>query len=421
MDELKKEARSEGKVHWLDYVLVLLKHGRLLTYPTLAVMALTYMALFLSHDMYTSSASLLPPHQNMTLGAQLMELIGGGITPGNINHSMTGDLGSFLGLKSPGELYVGLMYSDTITNHIIDRFNLRQEYHAKTFELAGKTLRKRVEIKTDKDGLIKIKVKALDPKQAAEMANAYVDELDKLLKVMRVEEAGDRLGFLEKQRQQTRFNVQKAEEALRKFGEHKSVLQIDAQVKSMLEYIAKLRASIDAKEIQIDVLQKQATLYNYDVIALQTELKGLKVKLKEAETQWDQSGNGEVCLPTSTVPSLQLEFLQLTREVKFQEALYQLYAKLVEFARMDIARNVTVIQTVDRAEPPGDRSNQRMAPTVLIGAAAFFLMAFIAFVWEYFEALKSEEEEAHRLSMLSDYLQSYRNSLDGLKHRLKLR
>jgi capsule polysaccharide export protein KpsE/RkpR len=424
MNEMTREASAKDEVHWLDYLLVLVKHSRAIIYPTVAAMVLAYSVLFISHDEFTASASLLPPQQNFNLSAQLLDIIGGGITPGSATSGgggLGGGLGGLLGLKSPGDLYVGMMNSNTITDHIIDRFNLRQEYDAKTIEAARKTLRDATQIKTDKDGLIKVEVKALTPKQAAAIANAYIDELDKLLQVIGVDEAKNRLAFLEKERQQANINLGKGEEALRNFSEQKSVVQIDTQTKGMLEYIANLRASIDAKEVQIEVLRKQATPYNYDVIRLETELKSLKEKVKGAETQMDQSCIGDVCLPTSKVPSLGLEYFRLYREVKFQAALYELYTKLVEFARLDMVKDVAVVQMVDRAKPPEKRSNSRMLPTILMGAGTFFLMLLVAFGREYIENLKANEEDARRLLMLSDCLQSYANSFNRLKQLVRLK
>ena len=121
-----------------------------------------------------------------------------------------------------------------------------------------------------------------------------------------------------------------AEEALRSFSEKTNVLQIDAQTKGMLEYIASLRANIDAKEVEVKVLQQQATPSNFDLIRLETEVRGLKDKLRAAETKMDPNCVGDVCLPTSKVPALGLEYLRLFRETKYQDNIYQLYCKLAE-------------------------------------------------------------------------------------------
>jgi len=115
--------------------------------------------------------------------------------------------------------------------------------------------------------------------------------------------------------------------------------------------------------VQIQVLRQQATPSNYDVIRLETELKGLKDKLRTSEAQWDQVCAGDVCLPSSKVPALGLEYIRLYREAKFQEGLYQLFTKMAEIARLDMVKDVTVIQVLDRAKPPERRSNKRVIPT----------------------------------------------------------
>ena len=126
----------------------------------------------------------------------------------------------------------------------------------------------------------------------------------------------------------------------------------------MLQYIAQLRAEIDAKEVQVQVMRQQATPYNYDVVRLETQVKGLKDKLQAAEKQWDQSCIGDVCLTTSKMPMLGLEYIRLYREVKYQETLNQLYTKMVEIARLDLVRDMAVVQVVDQALPPDKRSNR---------------------------------------------------------------
>ena len=116
---------------------------------------------------------------------------------------------------------------------------------------------------------------------AAEMANAFGEELDQLLQQISHQDAENQLAFLEKERAQTSVNLAKAEDALRNFSEKTNVIQIDAQTKGMLQYIASLRASIDAKEVEVKVLQQQATPANFDLIRLETEVRGLKDKLRD--------------------------------------------------------------------------------------------------------------------------------------------
>jgi len=410
---------DEDEIHLLDYLLVLAKHSQMIIYTSVAVTFLTYLILFVSPNKYTASAKLLPPQQNMTMSAQLLDSRGGGALPTTSSGGLGGMAAGLLGLKSPGEIYVGMLTSNTILDRIIERFNLRELYGAKFIESARKDLSNSAVISAGQDGLITIEVTDENPRQAAAMANAFVEELDNLLQRMASKEAMSRLSFLEKELAQASHNLTKAEETLRTFSEQRSVIQIEDQTKGMLEYIASLRAAIDAKEVELQVLRQQATPFNYQVINLETELKSLKEKLRAAEAQTDQTCIGDVCIATSKVPALGLEYIRLYREVKFQEGLYQLYTRMVEIARIDMVRDVSVIQTVDQAIPPEKKSNKRGLPAMLTGIATGFMMIFVAFGCEYVQNTAQSETETSRIEQLRIYVKQWRHDAQRVYSQFK--
>lgn len=404
----------------LDYLIVVAKHSRTIIYTSLAVTALTYLILLCLPNKYTATARLLPPQQNFTLSAQLLDELGARNLPmGNRGSS----LANLLGGRTPGDLYVGMLKGSTISDQIIDLFKLRKLYDEKKIEDVRRVLGKRTSFKATKAGIITVQVTDKSPKRAAKMANAYIKGLDKLLQRMAREEATERLAFLEKELHQTSANLSKAEDALRTFSEKSSVLQIDAQTRSILEYIATLRATIDSKEVQLMVLKQQATPMNYDLIRIKTEIKGLKDKLSAAEAQGAKNlCSGETMLATNKVPSLGLEYMRYFREVKFQEGQYQLYSKMVELARMDQVRTASVIHVVDWALPPEKKSNQRGVRALQVGALTFFTMIFVAFVQEYWSQARIEEEKSGRLALLSQYLEPWLRPIKrvaSLFHRKK--
>jgi len=402
---MKDTAHNNGEVHLLDYLIVFARHSRIIIYTSVAVTVLTYLICFVLPNKFTGRSRMMPPQQNVTLSTQILDLLGGGGVP----QGGGGMVGSLLGFKSPGDLYVGIMKGDTVLDRIIARFHLMELYETKTLEDTRDKLKSMVKITADKtDSMITIKATSYTPEQAAQMANAFCEELNLLLRGLAQNEAKGQLAFLEKERLQTTQNLTKAEEAVRHFSEQNSVLQIDTQTKGALEYIARLRAEIDSKEVSIQVLRQQATPFNYDVVRLETEIKGLKEKLRTVECQYD-SNITDVCLPTNKTPALALEYIRLYREAKFQEALYQLYSKLVEIARLDMVRNATVVQVVDVAKPPENRSNKRLLPALLLGTATFFLMVFATLILEYWTRLKANEKEAHKIEVLTRYLHPYVN------------
>ncbi len=408
MDEIKKPGSRQEEIHLLDYLIVLAKRSRLIVFGTLGIMVLTYLFLLLIVPVkYTATVHLLPPHQNLTLSGQLLDSMGVSSVPRGGVGGLGGLAAGLLGVKNPNEIYVGILSGTTIADRIIARFNLRELYKQKYIEDIRKTLSKNTNLEAKDDGLILIEVTDTDPQRAAAMANAFAEELDKLLQEIAHQDAKNQLAFLEQERSQVLANLTKAEEELRAFSEKSGVVQLDAQARGMIAYVANLRAEIDAKEVQIQVLKKQATPHNFDVIRLQTEVSSLKEKLKEAERQVDQACLGEVCLPTANFPGLGLQYLRLLREVKYQNTLYEAMNKMAELARLDVARNsaLTQIHYVDRAIPPEKKSKpQRVLITALVGFVTFLLLITSAFGLEYWQKAVREAENAPRLEQMRRHL-----------------
>jgi tyrosine-protein kinase Etk/Wzc len=433
MDEsVNKTSPKDDEVHFLDYLIAVAKHIRMIIYGSAIVTVVTYLILLILPNTYTSTARLLPPQQNMTLSGQIIDSLGiTSVSGASGANSLAGMAASLMGLKTPGDIYVGILKSEPIFDRIIERFKLRQYYSSSRLpsevyiEDIRKQLGKNANISAGTDGLILIEVTDEDPRRAAEIANGFTAELDNLLQEMARKEANNYLAFIEKELAQTSDNLAKAEEVLRCFSEQTNVLQMDAQTKGMLEYSANLRATIDAKEVQIEVLRQHSSPSSYDVLLQETELKGLKEKLRETEFKSNQNSAGDVCIPTSKVPTLGLEYFRKVREAKYQEVIYQMYAKLMELARLDAARHIPMIQSVGQAIPAEKRSNKRLLLSILVGFCTGFVMIFWAFVLEWKQHLQSNENENQRLALLrtllDEFLQPYKRGFTRLKNLLRFR
>jgi tyrosine-protein kinase Etk/Wzc len=426
MDEPERNTGpGEGEIHLVDYLIILIKHSRMIIIASAAVTVLTYLYVFCSPNIYSARASLLPPQQNLTMSAQILENMRGSLPPGSGGVSQgvgaSGLAANLLGLRSPSDMYVAIMKSEPVLDRIISRFQLMKLYGTRFLEDAQKALSNNTRVMADKTNyIITIEVTCTTPTLAAEIANAFIEELDKLLQGLALQEATGRLAFVEKERLQASQNLVKAEDALRLFSEKNSVLQIDTQTRGTIEYIARLRAEIDAKEVQIQVLRYQATPRNSEMIRMETEIKGLKEKLHSAESQLDNI-TSDVCLPTSKAPGLGLEYLRLLRESKFQESLYQLFTRLAEVARVDMVRDVAVVQVLTPARPPEKKSNNRLRPALMAGVITFFLMSLVAFGQEHMLRMKDREDNDRLLSILKIYSQPWNDMLIRMKRIIRFK
>jgi uncharacterized protein involved in exopolysaccharide biosynthesis len=297
-----------------------------------------------------------------------------------------------------------MLESRTIADRIIDRFNLMELYKAEYREDARKQLFEDVlEAETDKDtDIITIDVEDKDPKRAADMANAFVEELKNLTKGLAVTEAAQRRLFFEEQLKDIKMALVKAEEEMQGFQEKTGALQVDAQTKAIIEGIAMLRAQIAAKEVQLRVMRTYATAQNPDFQRAEDELNGLKAELGKLEAK---GGSGhDSLIPTGRIPEIGTEYIRKLRDLKFNETLYELLAKQFEAAKLDEAKEAAVIQVIDKAIPPEKRAKPKRTLMVLIATfTGFFLSIFVAFFTEYKERASKDPENKARFETLKRY------------------
>src|SRR4030043_713169 len=384
----------EDEINLLDYLIVLLKRKKLIISITLGAAAIAAIIVFIMTPIYRAETRIPPPQTGSSSIAvgMLSQMAGAqGITES-------------LGLKTPSDLYVGMLESRTIADRIIDRFNLMELYKAEYREDARKELLEDVlKAETDKNtDIITIGVEDKNPKRAADMANAFVEELKNLTKGLAVTEAAQRRLFFEEQLKDTKMALVKAEEEMQGFQEKTGALQVDAQTKAVIEGIAMLRAQIAAKEVQLKVMRTYATAQNPDLQRAEDELNGLKAELGKLEAK---GGSGhDPLIPTGRIPEIGTEYARKLRDLKFNETLYELLAKQFEAAKLDEAKEAAIIQVIDKAIPPEKRAKPKRILMVLIATfTGFFLSIFVAFFAEYKERASKDPENKERFETLKRY------------------
>jgi uncharacterized protein involved in exopolysaccharide biosynthesis len=342
---------DEGGVSVLDLAIILAKHKKLLLgLPLLAGVAALIVALLLP-KIYTATARILPPQQKESSATAMLGALAGAAGGAGAT------VGQALGLRNPNELYAGILKSRTIADHLIERFKLKDSYQASNMVAARNALKEVTRISAGKDGLISIEVDDQDPQRAAELANAYVDELDKLMQGLAFTEASQRRLFFEKQLAAARDHLLASEAGLRQAIEVKGISGVDAQSRAMVSTTEQLRAQIAVKEIQLDAMRSFATERNPDAFRLRQEISSMKGELANLEGGRRDANGGRS--PAG------LENVRKLREVKFLEFTVELLTKQYEIAKIDEAKDAVLIQVVDKAVAPDYKSKPRRAVIVV--------------------------------------------------------
>src|SRR5437879_10133041 len=275
---------ADDEVSLLDLLIVLAKHKRIVLGVPLVVSVGAAIVSLLWPNIYTGTTRILPPQQSASAATALLNQLGGVL--GGVSGVAGGggqSAGGALGIRNPSDLYVGMLKSRTVADNLIARFELRKVYDEEYLSNARKRLERETTITTGRDGIIIVEVDDKDPKRAAELANAYAEELMKLTKVLAVTEASQRRLFFERQLVQAKDNLTAAEIAARQGLQKGGLAQVDAQGRSMIEVTARLRAQISVKEVQIGSMRTFAAEGNPELQRAQEELQALRRELSRIE------------------------------------------------------------------------------------------------------------------------------------------
>ncbi|MGC3964396.1 MAG: GNVR domain-containing protein [Rhodocyclaceae bacterium] len=223
------------------------------------------------------------------------------------------------------------------------------------------------------------------------MANSYADELYKLTTTLAVTEASQRRVFFERQLGKTRQDLGSAEIAFKEMQQRTGLLMLDEQGKAVVESIARLKGQIAAREAQLAAMSEFATADNPDLRLIKSEVAGLKTQLSKLQRQ---SGSDDgVLFSAGNVPQDGLEYVRRMRDLKYQEALFEQLAKQVELARVDEARDTSIVQVLDKAVVPQKPTKPKKA-LIVIAAAMLAFMAACAWVTLRTGLLKAREVRA---------------------------
>jgi uncharacterized protein involved in exopolysaccharide biosynthesis len=389
-----REAQADSdEISLLDLLIVLAKHKRVvLGVPAVAAVAAAIISLLLP-NIYTGTTRILPPQQSASAATAMLNQLGGALG------GFAGAAGGALG-RTPSDLYVGMLKSRTVADNLIARFDLNKVYEQEFHSGTRNTLQNNTTITAGRDGIITIDVDDKDPKRAADLANAYVDELTKLTKVLAVTEASQRRLFFERQLVQAKDNLTVAEIAARQGLQKGGLAQVDAQGRSMIAVTARLRAEISAKEVQLGAMRTFAAEGNPELQRAQQELEALRRELARVEGASPVAvGKGEASGGSG------LDNLGRLRDVKYYEFLYELLAKQYELAKIDEAKDATIIQVMDKAIEPDRKSKPKRASIVLLSAlVALLLGVLVAFIREAIAKIGSDPQQAERLRSVRAYL-----------------
>lgn len=329
------------------------ENSRLLIVGPILACLLAYGVSHLIAPTFTARTQFLLPQQGGGMANAVLQSLG----------SLGGLAGAATGIKNPGDQYVAFLRSASVETAMVKRFDLQQRYKTKYLSDAIKGLEGNTRIVSGKDGLIAIENDDTDPAFAAKMANGYVEELSKLLARLALTESQKRRVFFERQLQQTQQKLIKAQISLQSTGIKEGALR--AEPKGAADAYASMKAKVTDAQVRLQAIQQYATEQAPEYRTAQANYQALNNQLNkiQAVNKLDEPD----------------EYVLRYREFKYQETLFDLFAKQYEVAKLDEAKEGALIQVVDYATPPERRSKPKRATIAIVSALStgWALLAFI--------------------------------------------
>jgi uncharacterized protein involved in exopolysaccharide biosynthesis len=402
--------------NWVRNAALLWDRRRLLLRVAGTTLVLSAVIAFLIPKRYESVARLMPPEQSSSGAAMLAVLAG---------HSMggLGGLGSLAGLlggRTSSALYIDLLHSRSISDHIIDRFNLQQVYKKRYRIDTVKYLAHHTTMVDDKkSGVITLTFNDTDPRRAQAITQAYLDELNSLLTHANTSSARREREFIEKRLVNVQAELQAAEKALGQFSSNNVTFDIKEQTHAMVDAAAKLQGELIVGQSELDSLQQIYGEENVRVRAVRARIGVLKselAKMSGSSSDEFKGDSSELYPSLRQIPKLAVPYADLYRRVRIQETVFELLSQQYELSRIEEAKDTPMVSVFDQPLVAEKKSFPPRLLIILIATAfaarttSFYIV--LTSMWQQVSPADPRKMLAHEIS---------RNLSGHLERRLRRR
>ncbi len=403
-----------------SYIALMIKWRRFVVKNIVTVTGITVIISLILVTKYTAIATILPPNPNQDILF--------GLLPSSVYGSATGfsslaKLGGIVsGVSTPSELFSAIMQSGSVKNEIIAKFDLQREFRTKTLYDTQKRLDAITNIEISPEGIIIVSVTYKKKQLVADLANAYVEELDRFNTETAMTVGKRYRIFIERRLKANEDTLGKVETALRLFQEENRTVALDEEIEAAIETIARLKSQIIVNEVQKGAYSSAGQSDNPYLKNINNELAELrrqlaKIEFGDIDSHRKEFGAG-FSMPLSKLPEVYLDYARLLRDVKVQAAIYELLIQQYEQAKLMELKDTPTVQFLDRASPPEKKSYPIRTLLVIFAFCVSFLLSFpIALLLEFLEDVKLRPRQhqtliaflkvvSQDLARLSSYLKS---------------
>jgi capsule polysaccharide export protein KpsE/RkpR len=377
---IEAEETGGGRKKTIAVLTLLWRDRRFLFRRTAIGLAVSVVIAFLIPSRYSSTTRLMPPDQTGQGMASMLAAL----------EKVTGDLGGngasgqLLGMKTTGDIFVGVLRSRTIADDLINKFDLRKAYGDRRYLDARKDLDSRTDISSDrKSGIITLSVSDRSPDRAAAMGREYVDALNRIVITLNTSSAHKERVFLEGRLNEVQQDLETAEKDFSQFASKNTALDVKEQGRAMIGAAAELEGQLIAAQTELEGLRQIYTDNNVRVRSVQARVDEYRRQLQKmggpAGGTPQNGGSTDDSYPSiRELQVLGVPWADLYRRTKVQEAIFETLTKQYELAKVEEARETPSVKVLDAPDVPERKS---FPPRILLIIAGTFLVFSGVSVW----------------------------------------
>jgi uncharacterized protein involved in exopolysaccharide biosynthesis len=413
MEEIKEEDKTITLgTTLLDFISILTKHRRFLVWFILSVTIITTVIAIISPKWYKSTASVFPAEQTDLFSSMdgISSLVKT-FAPGKKLGSLTG--------PSETDRYIAILKSGTVLGEVIRKFELAKVYEITSYtnEKTAKELLSNVEFQVQDEGNLTISVYDKNPQRSANMANYFVELLNKTNSELHVQNARGNREFIEQRHNQNLSDINRSEEGLKAFQKKYGVIAMPEQVEASIKAGAEIYGKLTAKEVELNILRRTLSEESPLLQSTKIEVQEFKKKINEMNSGVSSSdGQVKILIPFKQAPELGAEYLRLYRDVEIQYKILQFITPMYEQAKVEERRSTPSVVVLDYAGVPERKAKPKVSLFALLAfVVSTIISLFIVFMKEALERIEKIDPAKYR-----NTVNILKNDWFGLRFKRKI-
>ncbi|MBL7136253.1 MAG: hypothetical protein ISS81_06640 [Candidatus Marinimicrobia bacterium] len=308
------------------------------------------------------------------------------IMPPSQGSSALGDLGIF-GNISMGDIFGGgdnqfrllsILKSRSLKESVAIKYDLQNRYECENMEETIKQLDKNSIIAVGDEMQVSITIYDKNQELVADITNYVVYCLDSLNISMASSKARDIRIFISQRVNEVIDSLITLEKDISYYMTNHGILSLEDQVIAGVTNAAQLKYEIILKEIELAVVEKTFESKNPEVKLREKELESLEQSYKD---YFGDQAQDKLFLNFTKVPEFGIQIQRFERQVDYYLKVLEFLGPQYEKAKVDEAKDVPTIQTLDEAIRPERKARPKRAKIVLI---TFFVTTIFSIYAAYF-------------------------------------